>query len=74
VDKVSTCMGKNSGEIGSMKITRLLPKSLAISFQENSIEKYETELEYYRNRVFTLEQLIQEGYDELTRLRGYNWK
>ena len=57
-----------------MKITRLLPKSLAISFQKHSIEKYETELEYYRARVFTLEQLIQEGYDELTRLRGYNWK
>jgi hypothetical protein len=57
-----------------MKITRLFPKSFAISFQKYSIEKYETELEYYRNRVFTLEQLIQEGYDELVRLRGYNWK
>ena len=57
-----------------MKITRLLPRSLAISFQEHSIEKYETELEYYRNRVFVLEQLIQEGYDELIQLRGYNWK
>ena len=57
-----------------MKITRLLPKSLAISFQEHSIHKNETELEYYRIRVSILEQLIQEGYDELTRLRGYNWK
>ena len=57
-----------------MKITRILPNKLAISFQEHSFAKNETELEYYRNRVFTLEQLIQEGYDELTRLRGYNWK
>ena len=57
-----------------MKITRILPNKLAISFQEHSLAKNETELEYYRNRVFTLEQLIQEGYDELTRLRGYNWK
>ena len=67
-------MGKDSGEIGTMKITRFLPRSLAISFQKHSIEKYETELEYYRNRVFILEQLIQEGYDELIQLRGYNWK
>ena len=57
-----------------MKITRILPRSLAISFQEHNISKNETELEYYRNRVFTLEQLIREGYDELTRLSGYNWK
>jgi len=57
-----------------MKITRLLPKSLAIEFQKHSIHRNETEIKYYRARVFTLEQLIQEGYDELTRLRGYNWK
>ena len=57
-----------------MKITKILPRSLAIPFQKHCIEKYETELEYYRARVFTLEQLIQEGYDELTRLGGYNWK
>ncbi len=57
-----------------MKITRILPKFLAISYQEHNIHRNETELKYYRARVFTLEQLIQEGYDELTRLRGYNWK
>ena len=57
-----------------MKITSFLPKSLAIPFQEQSIHKNETELEYYRARVSILESLIQEGYDELTRLRGYKWK
>jgi len=51
-----------------MKLTRFLPKKLAIEFQKHSIEKCETELQYYRNRVFTLEQLIQEGYEELKRL------
>ncbi len=51
-----------------MKITQMLPKRLAIEFQKHSIGKYETELEYYRARVFTLEQLIQEGYEELRRL------
>ena len=57
-----------------MKITRILPRSLAISYQEHNIHRNEAEIEYYRARIFTLEQLIQEGYDELTRLRGYNWK
>ncbi|KER05690.1 hypothetical protein AAA799E16_01656 [Marine Group I thaumarchaeote SCGC AAA799-E16] len=57
-----------------MKITRILPKKLAIEFQKHNIEKNKVELEYYRNRVFTLEQLIKEGYDELIQVRGYNWK
>ena len=57
-----------------MKITRLLPKSLAISFQKHNIARNETELEYYRARVSVLDQLIHEGYDELVRLRGYSWK
>jgi len=57
-----------------MKITRLLPRSLAISFQKHNIARNETELEYYRARVSVLEQLIHEGYDELARLRGYSWK
>ncbi len=57
-----------------MKITRILPRSLAISFQEHNIHRNEAELEYYRARVFTLEALIQEGYEELERLRRENWK
>lgn len=51
-----------------MKITRLLPRSFAIEFQKNDIHKKETELKYYRARVFTLEELVQEGHGELTRL------
>ena len=51
-----------------MKITKLLPRSLAIEFQKHNIHRNETELEYYRARVFTLEELIQEGYEELNRL------
>jgi|APSaa5957512535_1039671.scaffolds.fasta_scaffold05980_8 hypothetical protein len=53
-----------------MKLTRFLPKKLAIEFQKYSLRKYETELEYYRARVFTVEQLIQEGYEELGKLEG----
>ena len=51
-----------------MKITRLLPRSLAIEFQKHTIQRDENELKYYRDRVFLLEELIQEGYDELKRL------
>jgi len=51
-----------------LKITRLLPRSFAIEFQKHDIHRNETELEYYRARVFTLEELIQEGYQELNRL------
>ena len=51
-----------------MKITRFLPKRLAIAFQKHDIERKETELKYYKVRVFVLEQLVQEGYQELERL------
>jgi len=51
-----------------LKITKLLPRSLAIEFQKHNIHRNETELDYYRIRAFTLEQLIQEGYQELNRL------
>ena len=51
-----------------MKITRILPKPLAIEFQKHNIHRNETELEYYRLRVRVLEELIQEGYDELNHL------
>ena len=53
-----------------MKITRILPKPLAIEFQKHNIHRNESELEYYRARVFTLEQLIQEGYEELYQLEA----
>ncbi len=51
-----------------MKITKFLPKPIAITFQKHDIEKKEVELKYYRAHVFTLEQLIQERYQELNRL------
>ena len=53
-----------------MKITRILPKPLAKEFQRYSLNRYEGELAYYRARVRVLEELVQEGYDELNRLEG----
>ena len=53
-----------------MKITKLLPRSLAIGFQKHAIQRDENQLKYYRARVFLLEELIQEGYEELGRLEN----
>ncbi len=55
-----------------MKITRILPRSLAIGFQKHIIERDENELKHYRVRVFLLEESIQEGYNELSRLEEKN--
>jgi hypothetical protein len=54
-----------------MKITRLLPKKLAIYWQELVIDRMETELEYYRQKVRILEYLLEEGNEELRRLKGW---
>ena len=57
-----------------MKITRLLPKFLAKAYQEEDLRRAETYLEYHKMMVRSFQARITEGYDELARLRGYNWK
>ena len=57
-----------------MKITRILPKFLAKKYQEEDLRRAEIYLEYHKMMVRSFEARITEGYDELTRLRGYNWK
>jgi len=53
-----------------MKITRILPRQLAIYWQEYFLNRSETELEYYRERVRVLDYLLEEGNHELRRLKG----
>ena len=57
-----------------MKITRILPKFLAKKYQEEDLRRAEIHLEYHKMMVRSFEARITEGYDELTRLREYNWK
>ena len=57
-----------------MKITRILPKFLAKKYQEEDLRRAEIHLQYYIGMVRVFEERIAEGYDELARLRGYNWK
>ena len=57
-----------------MKITRILPKFLAKAYQEEDLRRAEINLQYHRGMMKFFEERIAEGYDELARLRGYNWK
>ena len=57
-----------------MKITRILPKFLAKAYQEEDLRRAEISLQYHRGMMKFFEERIAEGYDELARLRGYNWK
>ena len=52
-----------------MKITRILPKFLAKTYQEEDLRRAEIHLEYYRGLVRNLEYRVAEGRAELDRLR-----
>ena len=55
-----------------MKITRILPKSLAIGFQEYDLRKVDSLLEYHRGMVQVLAERSREGHEELRRLKEDN--
>jgi len=51
-----------------MRITRILPKFLAKTYQEEDLRRAEIHLEYYRGLVRNLEYRVAEGREELKRL------
>ena len=53
-----------------MKVTRILPKFLAKTYQEEDLRRAEISLEYHRDLVRIFEERIAEGHTELERLRG----
>jgi len=55
-----------------MKLTKLLPKPLAIAYQEYDLNRTDGQLEYYRAMVRVLEARSMEGHTELERLRSNN--
>jgi len=57
-----------------LKITRILPKILAKSYQEEDLRRAEIHLQYHQRMVRVFEQRITEGKEELEILRGCNWK
>ena len=52
-----------------MKITRILPKPLAIAYQEHDLNRTDGQLEYYQAMVRVLEERSQEGHVELQKLK-----
>lgn len=52
-----------------MKLTRILPKFLAKSWQEYDLNKVRSRLGYYRALVRMYEELEFEGEDEMRRLK-----
>ena len=56
-----------------MKITKILPKSLAKAYQEWDLNKAEAYLEYHETMARVFKERVEEGRAELRRLeRG--WK
>ncbi|MBC8501666.1 MAG: hypothetical protein H8D35_00885 [Nitrosopumilus sp.] len=53
-----------------MKLTRILPKFLAKSYQEEDLRRTEITLQYHKGMVRVLEQRVAEGGAELDRLGG----
>ena len=53
-----------------MKLTRILPKPLAIYYQEYDLNKVDEYLQYYKAMVKVLEERSQEGHEELRRLKA----
>lgn len=53
-----------------MKLTRILPKFIAKSYQSEDLRRAEIALQYHRGMVRVLEQKIEEGRAELERLGG----
>ena len=55
-----------------MKLTRILPKFLAKTYQEEDLRRAEINLQYHRELVRFLEERVAEGRTELDRLRSDN--
>ena len=52
-----------------MKITRILPKFLAKTYQEEDLRRAEGQMEYHRVMARVFEERVAEGRAELERLQ-----
>jgi len=53
-----------------MKLTRILPKILAIEWQRYDLAHVDDELEYHKVMAKYLQQRSDEGHEELEHLQG----
>ena len=56
-----------------MKITRIFPKFLAKTYQEEDLRRVSYKLQYHKEMVRVLEELAIEGQTELQRLEKLKW-
>lgn len=52
-----------------MKLTKILPKSLAIAYQEWDLNKAEASLVYHESMARIFREHVEEGRSELRRLK-----
>jgi hypothetical protein len=53
-----------------LKVTRILPKFLAKSYQEEDLRRAEIQLQYHKGMVRNLEYGVADGQEELERLKN----
>jgi len=53
-----------------MKLTRILPKVLAIEWQRYDLSHVDGELEYHKEMASYLQERSKEGHAEMRRLKG----
>lgn len=54
----------------NLKLTRILPKPLALVYQEWDLNKAEAHLEYHEAMARVLRERVEEAREELRRLKG----
>jgi len=54
-----------------MKISRILPRSIAIWVLEYYLNKLEDTLDYHRGMAISLDGQVRETYEELRRLKNF---
>ena len=53
-----------------MKLTRILPRKLAMEWQRYDLVRTDSELEYHQGMAKYLQERSDEGHTELKRLKG----
>ena len=53
-----------------MKLTRILPRVLAIEWQRYDLAHVDSKLEYHKAMASCLQKLSEEGHAEMRRLKG----
>jgi len=56
--------------VDKMKLTRILPRILAIEWQRYDLNHVDSQLEFHKAMAKGLQKMSDEGHEELERLQG----